>query len=49
MTNKSYAITLSLLRIAVLAAQIAVSPSAAAQARLSRELVINFEARNGAY
>jgi len=29
MTNKSYAITMSLLRIGVLAAQIAVSPSAA--------------------
>ena len=33
MTNKSYAITMSLLRIGVLAAQIAVSPSAAAQWR----------------
>jgi hypothetical protein len=33
MTNKSYAITMSLLRICVLAAQIAVSPSAAAQYR----------------
>src|SRR6516164_7902926 len=32
-TNKSYAITMSLLRIGVLAAQIAVSPSAAAQWR----------------
>ena len=31
MTNKSYAITTSLIRIGVLAAQIAVSPSAAAQ------------------
>ena len=31
MTNKSYAITISLFRIGVLAAQIAVSPSAAAQ------------------
>ena len=31
MTNKSHAITMSLLRIGVLAAQIAVSPSAAAQ------------------
>jgi hypothetical protein len=31
MTNKSYAITTSLIRIAVLAAQITVSPSAAAQ------------------
>src|SRR5262245_52212251 len=31
MTNKSHAITISLLRIGVLAAQIAVSPSAAAQ------------------
>ena len=33
MTNKSYAITMSLIRIGVLAAQIAVSPSAAAQWR----------------
>ena len=33
MTNKSYAITISLFRIGVLAAQIAVSPSAAAQYR----------------
>ena len=33
MTNKSYATTMSLLRIGVLAAQIAVSPSAAAQCR----------------
>jgi hypothetical protein len=31
MANKSYAITMSLLRIGVLAGQIAVSPSAAAQ------------------
>jgi hypothetical protein len=31
MTNKSYAMTMSLIRIAVLAAQITVSPSAAAQ------------------
>jgi len=31
MTNKSHAITISLFRIGVLAAQIAVSPSAAAQ------------------
>jgi hypothetical protein len=45
-----YAITMSLLRICVLATQIAVSPSATnSMARLSRELVINFEARNGAY
>jgi len=33
MTNKSYAITISLLRVGVLAAQIAMSPSAAAQGR----------------
>jgi hypothetical protein len=33
MTNKSYAINMSLVRIGVLAAQIAVSPSAAAQWR----------------
>jgi hypothetical protein len=33
MTNKSYAITISLLRVGVLAAQIAMSPSAAAQWR----------------
>ena len=33
MTNKSYAINMSLLRIGVLAAQIAMSPSAAAQWR----------------
>jgi hypothetical protein len=33
MTNKSYAINMSLLRIGVLAAQIAVSPSTAAQWR----------------
>ena len=33
MTNKSHAITISLFRIGVLAAQIALSPSAAAQWR----------------
>jgi len=33
MTNKSYAINMSLVRIGVLVAQIAVSPSAAAQWR----------------
>jgi hypothetical protein len=50
MTNKSYAITMSLLRIGGAGSADRREPvRRSSMARLSRELVINFEARSGAY